>query len=104
MTQGYDLIDISVPLADNAVSEPFPAKIEYFDHQYGGSQMQELFGVNRQDLSVSDGGGWAIEKIEAITHTGTHVDAPFHYGPLSEGRPARRIDEVPLECASHLAC
>ena len=57
MTHGYDLIDISVPLADNAVSEPFPAKIEYFDHQYGGSQMQELFGVNRQDLSVSDGGG-----------------------------------------------
>ena len=97
MTHGYDLIDISVPLSDNAISEPFPAKIEYLDHQYGGSQMQELFGVSRQDLAVSDGGGWAIEKIEAITHTGTHVDAPFHYGPLSDGRPARRIDEVPLE-------
>jgi kynurenine formamidase len=25
------------------------------------------------------------------------VDAPYHYGPTSEGRPARRIDEVPLE-------
>src|SRR6185369_11969672 len=26
-----------------------------------------------------------------------HVDAPYHYGPTAEGRPARRIDEVPLE-------
>src|SRR5690606_35564749 len=41
--------------------------------------------------------GWAIEQIEAITHTGTHVDAPYHYGPTSGGKPARRIDEVPLE-------
>src|SRR6202011_266202 len=41
--------------------------------------------------------GWAVEEVQAITHTGTHVDAPYHYGPTSEGRPARRIDEVPLE-------
>jgi kynurenine formamidase len=41
--------------------------------------------------------GWAVEEIEAITHTGTHVDAPYHYAPTSEGRPARRIDEVPFE-------
>ena len=43
MNHGYDLIDLSVPLADNAVSEPFPATIEYIDHQQGGEQMQELF-------------------------------------------------------------
>jgi kynurenine formamidase len=24
----------------------------------------------------SEGRGWAIEEIQAITHTGTHVDAP----------------------------
>src|SRR6185369_1973108 len=41
--------------------------------------------------------GWAIEDVHAITHTGTHVDAPYHYGPTAEGKPARRIDEVPLE-------
>ncbi|MFL2870022.1 MAG: cyclase family protein [Pirellulaceae bacterium] len=97
MNHGYDLIDLSVPLADNAVSEPFPATIEYIDHQQGGEQMQELFGLSQEDLIVSDGGGWAIEKIEAITHTGTHVDAPYHYGPKSNGVPARRIDAVPLE-------
>lgn len=45
----------------------------------------------------SKGKGWALEYISAITHTGTHVDAPYHYAPESEGRPAKRIDEVPLE-------
>src|SRR5262249_21975020 len=50
-----------------------------------------------EDLVTSGGLGWAIEEIQAITHTGTHVDAPYHYGPMSEGRPARTIDDVPLE-------
>ncbi len=31
------------------------------------------------------------------THAGTHVDAPWHYTPTSEGKPARKIDEMPLE-------
>ena len=58
-----------------------------------------------QDLVYSGGLGWAIEEIHAITHTGTHVDAPYHYGPTSEGRPALRIDEVPLEwCLRPVSC
>ncbi len=30
------------------------------------------------------------------THSGTHVDAPYHYHPTSAGRPARTIDQVPF--------
>jgi kynurenine formamidase len=30
-----------------------------------------------------------VEEIHAITHTGSHVDAPYH--ATSEGKPARRI-------------
>ena len=48
-------------------------------------------------LVYSSGLGWAVEEIQAITHTGTHVDAPYHYGPISEGKTARRIEQVPLE-------
>ncbi len=60
--------------------------------------MQQFFGVTpATDLVYSNGEGWAVEQIEAITHTGTHVDAPYHYGAQSAGRPARTIDEVPLE-------
>jgi kynurenine formamidase len=59
--------------------------------------MEQAFGVRAEDLVYSGGRGWAVEEIQAITHTGTHVDAPYHYAPISEGKPARRIDEVPLE-------
>ena len=92
------LIDLSVALEHNAVSEPFPAQVRYITHgQEGLAQMQQFFGVKPEDLVWSNGLGWAIEEIQAITHTGTHVDAPYHYGPVSEGKPARRIDELPLD-------
>lgn len=92
------MIDLSVALADNAPSEPMPARIRYVTHDdEGRQQMERFFGVKPEDLVYSQGQGWAIEEITAITHTGTHVDAPYHYGATSEGKPARRIDEVPLE-------
>lgn len=92
-----ELIDLSVALEHGAVSEPMKPKIRYVDHKKGAWQMRFLFGIKRSQLRASQGLGWAIEKISAITHTGTHVDAPYHYGPESGGKPARRIDEVPLE-------
>jgi kynurenine formamidase len=93
-----ELIDLSVPLEHEAPSEPMPARIHYVTHaEEGLDQMRKFFGVQEDDLVFSNGLGWAIEEITAITHTGTHVDAPYHYGPESGGKPARRIDEVPLE-------
>ena len=47
---------------------------------------------------LPDGEGWAIEKLKIQTHNGTHVDAPYHYASTQDGgKPALRIDEVPLE-------
>ena len=92
------LIDLSVSLEDGAVSEPLKPRIRYITHEGEGlEQMRQFFGVTAEDLVWSEGKGWAIEEIQAITHTGTHVDAPWHYAPTSEGRPARTIDELPLE-------
>jgi kynurenine formamidase len=92
------LIDLSVSLEHCAVSEPMPAQIHYVRHEGEGlTQMQQFFGVKPEDLTYSGGLGWAVEEVNAITHTGTHVDAPYHYGPVSEGKPARTIDQVPLE-------
>jgi kynurenine formamidase len=92
------LIDLSVPLAHGAAGEPVPPEIHYARHDGEGlRQMQHLLGVRPEDLTDSGGLGWAVEEVRALTHAGTHVDAPYHYGPLSEGRPARTIDEVPLE-------
>jgi kynurenine formamidase len=92
------LIDLSVPLEDGAASEPMPAHIHYVRHDGEGlQQMRQFFGIAPEDLVWSGGLGWAVEEVRAITHTGTHVDTPYHYGPTSGGAPARTIDEVPLE-------
>jgi kynurenine formamidase len=92
------LIDLSVPLEHRAASEPMPAQIRYVRHDGEGlQQMRHFLGVRPEDLVCSGGLGWAVEEVQAITHTGTHVDAPYHYGPTSEGKPARTIDQVPLE-------
>lgn len=37
------------------------------------------------------------EFFSLSVHTGTHIDAPFHYGPMSEGTKAKKVLEVPLE-------
>ena len=98
MLGDYRIIDLSVPLEHKAASEPLPARIRYIRHGgWGLWQMRLFFGVKPRDLVWSNGLGWAVEEVRAITHTGTHVDAPYHYGETAAGKPARTIDEVPLE-------
>jgi kynurenine formamidase len=43
-----------------------------------------------------DGVALSAEIVTLSTHSGTHVDAPLHYGPAERGE-TRTIDEVPLE-------
>ena len=43
-----------------------------------------------------DGVLLSAEVVTLSTHSGTHVDAPLHYGPAANGH-TRTIDEVPLE-------
>ncbi len=42
---------------------------------------------------------FADERIALGSHDGTHLDAPYHFYPTSEGRPAKLIDEWPLQWA-----
>ena len=42
--------------------------------------------------------GWADDTIKKMgVHSTTHLDAPWHYAPTCEGKPAKTIDEVPLD-------
>jgi kynurenine formamidase len=88
------VIDLSRRLS-NATSgfEPNPHHIEYVDHEESVRQIGARLGS--EDL-WRDGRGGAAETVELTTHSGTHVDAPYHYGPLSGGAPARRVDALPL--------
>jgi len=42
--------------------------------------------------------GWADDTIKKMgVHATTHIDAPWHYAPLTNGKKAKTIDEIPLE-------
>ena len=92
------LIDLSVALEHEAAGERTKPKIEYVTHADAGlKSMMDTFGAKAEDFVYSHGHGWAVENLTVGSHTATHIDAPYHYGATSEGKPARRIDEVPLE-------
>ena len=39
-----------------------------------------------------------MEELSFLNcHTGTHLDIPWHYDEITEGKPALTIDEIPLE-------
>lgn len=74
------LIDLSVSLIDGLPVDPPPQipHINYIDHKVGVPGMLELFpGTTEDDLP--DGCGWAVETLSLATHSGTHMDAPWHY-------------------------
>lgn len=56
--------------------------------------------AKRHQVRVSDlphASFFSTERIQLRSHLGTHLDAPYHFYPTSEGRPAKFIDEWPLE-------
>lgn len=91
-------IDLSMPLDDVVpVDPPFlRPKIEYKDHIGGLKDMYAMYGILPEQLP--DGQGLAAETVTITTHSGTHVDAPWHYHPtMNHGEKAWTIDEVPLD-------
>lgn len=92
-------IDLSVSLEADIASDPpgYTPEIEYIDHRQSAPDVVKFFPGMTPD-QLPDGEGWAIEKLKIQTHNGTHVDAPYHYASTQDGgKPALRIDEVPLE-------
>lgn len=91
-------VDLSMPLDDVIpVDPPFlRPKIEYKDHILGAKDMEAMYGIRREQLL--DQQGLAAETVTMTTHSGTHVDAPWHYHPtMNNGEKAWTIDEVPLD-------
>jgi cyclase len=109
-----ELIDLSHALSPE-VQELVPVKIDYVDHRKGAnllglgiawhawaheSLLKKVLRfllyllrgriITRKDFP--DGEGLSMEKVRAMSHCGTHIDAPAHYG---SGLPS--IDQAPLD-------
>ena len=92
-------IDISIPLENEVISDPVPfnPRISYMGHKDTFNQVEPFFPGLKQD-DLPDGEAWAVEKVELITHNGTHLDAPYHFhSTMNKGERAITIDEVPLD-------
>jgi kynurenine formamidase len=88
------LIDLSTTLSNGTSSfEPMPHRIEYIDHATSPKTSANLVAPELWP----GGSSGAVERVELGTHAGTHVDAPYHYGPTSGGEPAKTVEQVPLE-------
>ena len=92
-------VDLSVAIESGLPCDPpmmIPG-VNYVDHVQGAQQMVEFFpGLKKEQLP--NGLGWAMEFLTITTHSGTHLDAPYHYHPtMDQGKKALTIDEVPLD-------
>ena len=99
-------IDLSVlfepdTLSDIPIMRPH---FQYSDHETGADEMMKTYGCSREDLPA--GGCCADTRISCADHSGTHMDAPWHYAPtMNGGERARTIDEMPMEwCMGNGVC
>jgi kynurenine formamidase len=96
-------VDLSIFLENDVLSDPPPLapKITYQKHADTVPEfMQMLPGTRPEDFP--DGEAAAAEWVTLTTHSGTHLDAPWHFHSTMDaatGQPRKSwtIDEVPLE-------
>lgn len=98
------ILDLSIPLDNDVVSDPPMGrpKITYQGHDDTLYRIRTFFPELKKE-QLPDGAAWSTELVELTTHSGTHLDAPYHFHPTMNhaltpgGEAALTIDEVPLE-------
>ncbi len=103
-------IDLSLPI-DDKNPEAHPIRIERLAHKKGIEHLnwvmmrKSLKGIISYILGkrlirptdLADEEFLSLEMVYCSVHTGTHVDAPFHFGTRCEGEESRKIDDLPLD-------
>jgi len=90
------IIDLSKPIRYNPGDPWFMrVKIRHKPHRLGRILIRFLGLPFR--LFPPGFIGWADDSITMGVHSTTHIDAPWHYHPQVNGKPARTIDQIPLE-------
>ena len=107
-------IDLSLPIRRQAPGVYFEQWLHKDGIRYLSRRIRSLPGdsrwqrvvnywrwlTGRRRLSEHDlpGGMFLSNEFYRMSvHHGTHIDAPFHYGPLCEGKPAKKVLDMPLD-------
>ena len=91
------IVDLSKPIQFNR-GDPWFMKVRIRHKPHGRARW--LIRVLGLPLRLFPKGfvGWADDTIRKMgVHSTTHLDAPWHYAPTCDGKPAKTIDQVPLE-------
>ncbi|WP_327071966.1 cyclase family protein [Kitasatospora sp. NBC_01302] len=93
-------VDLSTPI-DARGWEPEPLTHTVLSPAEGAvhmaEEMREHFGIEFDPAVLPDGELLSIDTLTLTSHTGTHVDAPAHYGTRGPAGPPRTIDQLPLD-------
>ena len=87
-----ELIDLSLPIMNRSF-EPVKSRVVTSHHDESRRARAKRLGMRVEEM-VHLG---AMDHVETYTHAGTHVDAPYRFGPGVDGQRARTVDELPLE-------
>jgi kynurenine formamidase len=95
MPKKIRVVDLSLEIKDG-LPGVLGAQIKYLGHEESVPEMLASWpGIKKEDLP--GGQGWAAETLTLNTHSGTHMDAPYHYYSTMAGQKSRTIDEMTLE-------
>lgn len=94
ITKMPELIDLSVPIMAHSM-ERYDISVSHVTHEEGARRLAKRYDISLKLLPTPD--LYANDEVSCSSHAGTHVDAPWHYGAMVEGKPAKTIDQVPLE-------
>jgi kynurenine formamidase len=91
------VVDLSKPIRYNADDPVFMrVKVRHKPH-WQARWLVRALGLPFK-LMPKDFVGWADDTITQMgVHSTTHIDAPWHYGPLAAGKRAATVDEIPLD-------
>lgn len=96
-------VDLSIYLENDVLSDPpmLAPKIEYQKHHDTLPEFLAMLpGSKAEDYPDQEAA--AAEWVRLTTHSGTHLDAPYHFhstmdAKLGEKKPSITIDQVPLD-------
>jgi len=94
------VIDLSAAI-DATNWEPNPIEHDVLSPADGArhmaDEMRAHFGVEFDPADLPDGELLSLDTLRLTSHTGTHVDAPSHYGSQAAYGVPRHIDQMPLD-------